>query len=262
VSFISALFNLIIASYIRTKGGLETVGLYNAGTTIITSYFGIVITAMTTDYYPRISAVHFDNKKLTEEVNRQSEVGLTLIFPLSIVFVFFSPFFMQFLYSKDFLETIYYTNFAILGAIIIVCSNCMGMILLAKQAANVFMVSVLGQRIVLIGIYIYLFNHFGLLGLGMAYLMTGVIHLLLMSLIIGYKYNIWYKREIYFQLFVVLFSTVLAIYFRKIEDAILRNIFGILILTFSCFYSYYLMKKNMGIDIVFFVKDKFNKRRR
>jgi len=90
VSFAGALFNLIIVAYIRSQGGLEEVGFYSAGVIIIANYFGVVLTAMTTDYYPRISAVHEDNTKLQEEMNRQSEVGLILIFPLFMfLFVFF-----------------------------------------------------------------------------------------------------------------------------------------------------------------------------
>ena len=69
VGFIGSAFDMIIAAFISRTGSISDVGLYNAGAAIITSYFGIVITAMSTDYYPRISAVHNDNNKLTDEMN-------------------------------------------------------------------------------------------------------------------------------------------------------------------------------------------------
>ena len=154
VDFLYLLFDLIMSSYMRSHGGIEIVGFYRAGTTIVSSYFGIVLTAMTTDYYPRISAVHLDNTKLEEELNRQSEVGLILIFPIAVLFVFLSPFIIQILYSKEFIQSILYTDYAILATILVVCSNNMGMILLAKQAAKIFTVYSLAHRLLFLPIYI------------------------------------------------------------------------------------------------------------
>ncbi len=86
VSFVSFLFDLLVSSYIRKGGGLEDVGFYQAGATIITSYFGIVLTAMTTDYYPRISAINNDNSLVEAELNKQAETGLVLIFPIAVLY--------------------------------------------------------------------------------------------------------------------------------------------------------------------------------
>lgn len=73
-TFIGTLTSLIISSYIRQKTGLEDVGFYTAGTMIMSGYFGIIITALSTDYYPRIAAIHNDNIKIQDELNKQSLV--------------------------------------------------------------------------------------------------------------------------------------------------------------------------------------------
>lgn len=253
VSFAGALFNLIILSYIRSQGGLEEVGFYSAGVIIIANYFGVVLTAMTTDYYPRISAVHEDNTKLQEEMNRQSEVGLILIFPLSVLFVFLSPIIIQILYSKEFIQTIYYTDIAILGTIIILCADCMGMILLAKQASNIFIYYVLGLRVLLIIIYIVLYNLYGLLGLGISYLVMGIAHITLISFVMGHKYKIKFNKSVYEKLLVVFIATVAAILFRKIDNMFFSYLLGAALFLFSCSYSYLFMKKNMNIDFNYLI---------
>ncbi|MBA7553212.1 Lipid III flippase [subsurface metagenome] len=52
----------IVRIFISNKGGVDEVGLYNAGFAIINTYVGLVFTAMSTDYYPRLSAVAHSNK--------------------------------------------------------------------------------------------------------------------------------------------------------------------------------------------------------
>jgi len=259
VSLIGTLFALIIAAYLRSHGGLSIVGYYNAGEVIVGSYIGVIITAMSTDYYPRISAVNSDNKKLTEEVNSQSEVGLLMAFPLVVIFVFFSPLFINILYTSDFQETINYTDFAIIGSVIIICSNCMGMILLAKQASSIFLVSVIGQRTICLAAFILLYNAFGLRGLGYAYIFLGLLHIVVMSLIMKVKYGIHFNKRVLNQIVLVISVILLSRFARGIENVYWRYIIGFVLIVSTSVYSFFYMKKFMGIDIIASVISKKNK---
>lgn len=250
VSLIGYLFALIIAAYLRSHGGLSIVGYYNAGEVIVGSYIGVIITAMSTDYYPRISAVNKDNKKLTEEVNAQSEVGLLMAFPLVIIFVIFSPWFINILYTSDFQVSIDYTDFAIIGSVIIICSNCMGMILLAKQASSIFLVSVIGQRIVCLAAFILLYRAFGLKGLGYAYVFLGGLHIVIMSIIMKTKYNIQFNKRVIIQLLLVISVILLSRYVRGIDNVYWRYSSGIILILLAIIYSYYYIKQYMGINII------------
>ena len=53
-SLISMGTSYIVRIYISHKGGVEQVGLYNAGFAIINTYVGMVFTAMVTDYFPKV----------------------------------------------------------------------------------------------------------------------------------------------------------------------------------------------------------------
>lgn len=259
VSLIGTLFALIIAAYLRSHGGLSIVGYYNAGEVIVGSYIGVIITAMSTDYYPRISAVNNDNKKLTDEVNSQSEVGLLMAFPLVVIFVFFSPLFINILYTSEFQETINYTDFAIIGSVIIICSNCMGMILLAKQASSTFLVSVIGQRILCLVAFIILYNSFGLRGLGYAYIFLGLLHIVVMSVIMKIKYDIRFNKRVLIQLLLVISVIFLSRYARGIENVYWRYSIGLIIIMSTSVYSYLYMKRYMDIDILASIKSRTNK---
>ena len=253
VSFAIILFNLIIATFIRANGSLSDVGYYNAGSTIVTSYFGIVITAMSTDYYPRISAVYKDNKKLSEEVNKQSEVGLVLIFPLVILFVFLAPIFISILYSSDFAAAVNYTDYAMLGTILIICSHFLGMILLVKQQSRVFLLSMFGQRIFLIFVYMFGYKYGSLTGLGIAYVITGLSDIILMSYVMRRMYNIKLSKRVYCIMSLILFTTILSIVLRVIDDLLLRYSLGMVPFCYSLFFSYTFMKKKMNVSFSSFI---------
>ena len=190
VSFIALLSDYLISSYISNYGGLKDLGLYQVGITILSGYFGVILVSISTDYYPRISAINSDNTGIENELNKQSEIGLFLAFPLIILFIFLSPLLIPILFSKEFLTVQEYTDIAILGTLITLCSNNMGLILLAKQASRVFLITATSQRVITIVISLIAYKNWGLIGLGYTSLVMALIHIILMSFIMKTKYEI------------------------------------------------------------------------
>ena len=173
------------------------------------------------------------------------------------MFVFLAPFFIQFLYSKDFIVSISYTDYAILGTIIIIVSNCTGMVLLAKQVAKIFILSVLFQRLFLIGIYMLSYRYWGLLGLGFAYIISGIVHILVMSVILKWKYNIFLQKKVYKLLLLVICTTILTLFFRHIDIVLIRYALGVVVFVFSFWFSYWYMKSQMKLNLLVILKNKF-----
>lgn len=250
VSFLSLLFNLIISFYLSNKSGLSEVGIYNAGVTIISSYFGIILTALTTDYYPRIAAINKNDSALQVEMNRQSEVGLILVFPLVSIFIVFSSTFINILYDSSFESSNLYTNYALIGTIITIVSNCMGMILLAKQATKIFLYSVIIQRTILIGIYIILYNIWGLFGLGLAYIFTGILHLFIMHFILKYKFNIVLNSKVISLLVTTVIFAILMIIVRSFHEPLYKYSLGGFGISISILFCLWYCKKELKINIL------------
>ena len=259
LSFMLEVTNFIVASYISNYGGLGVLGYYQSGITIIGSYFGIIITAMSTEYYPRISAVNKDNQKLNDAVNSQSEVGLLLALPLVVLFVFLSPLFLTFLYSSDFIVVSQYIDYAILGTIVIICSNSMGMILLAKQRSKLFLTSSLMINLAVLVFYILLYQYCGLKGLGIAYFLSGFIQLVVFNYIMKWKFSISFNWSVILKIFVVLSFAFLSKQARDIEADWMRYLVGSMLLITSCCYSLYYVHKQMRINIVASLKNEIKK---
>ena len=247
--FAGLAFDLLVSSFIRYEGGFETVGYFQAGATIITGYFGIVLTAMTTDYYPRICGVNKDNDALKIELNKQVSAGVILLFPLAVCFVYLAPYFISFLYSDDFSISTQYTDFAIFGTILIVASNCMGMIFMAKMDSKLYLFLVLAALLIQLCVYIPLYHFWGLRGLGISYIMNGLISLTLYGVVLYKKYQISLNRNSFVLVLVVLFTVLLTLLTRHLFSKWLSLLLGSLLFVGALSYSLVYLKNKMGINL-------------
>ena len=257
VSFLAVVSNYVMIAFLRARGGLDVIGFYTAGSTIITSYFGIVINAMTTDYYPRISAINKDDKQLQIAVNQQTEVGLLLVFPLAILFLYLSRIIIRILYSSEFASVVDYTDYAMLGTIIMIASRCMSMVLLAKQNSKVFLSISVTMRILILLLSIVLFMLWGIRGLGIAYLTYGIIDLFVAMYFMNRLYRIRFVSRNIINLSVIIIFCVLAIIIRRIESGAL--VWGLGLFLLSIFYIYVYMKKCMHLNMLSVVTNFINK---
>lgn len=79
----------VMRIFINRTGGIGQVGLYTAGFAIITTYVGLIFSAMGTDYYPRLSAVAYSNDLCKKTINQQAEIALLILAPILMVFLVF-----------------------------------------------------------------------------------------------------------------------------------------------------------------------------
>ena len=247
------LSSLVLSGYISMHGGVETVGIYQAGATIVVSYFAVIISAMSTEYYPRICGINDDDARLAQAVNAQSETGLIIGLPLIVSFVFLVPYFLRILYSDAFLSASQYTDFAIIGSIAIICSNCMGMVLLAKQNSRLFLVSSFVCCVAILGLNILLYNIWGLIGLGIGYAVNGLLQVLVYQYIMSKYYGISFNRSVIFNLILAIAACFLAKYFRSIETGWLQWTLGGLLFVSCSGYTLWYMGAKMDINILSYI---------
>jgi O-antigen/teichoic acid export membrane protein len=262
ITFLWTIVALIISTYIRHKGGFAEVGFYQAGTTILSRYFGVVITALSTDYYPRIAAVNTDNKLLQEELNKQSAVSLVLACPLIVVFLFLLPYLVPLLYSSEFFPTIDFVKYAIFGTLITMVSNQVDMILVAKFQIRIFTVLAVGIRIFQVITTIVLYNYFGLIGLGISLTLMGVAHMILMTTVVYRLYKIKFNAPfLKLAAWVLLFSICALLTNEIIHQVYLKWALGAILSIASFFFALYVSKRNFDIDFIKLLTNKFKMRK-
>lgn len=260
LSLFGMLSDFIIRAFISRYAGLSEVGIFQAGSTIVVAYFGIITTALVTDYYPRISAVNNDNKALNVEVNRQAEVGLLLMGPLIVLFMFAMPLFIRILYTKMFLQSMDYIQYAIFGVLITIYSNAMGMILLAKQKSSIFVYTTTVMNIFSIGLNLVAYYFWGLSGIGVAAIVVAICHLCLMCMIMKKKYNITFRTRA-MKIFVLTCLLCITVFFIKdMEHVFFRYCLGAVMFVCSICYSVYEIKSVMDLNIASLLSKFFRKR--
>lgn len=187
----------IVRIYISNTGGIEEVGLYNAGFAIINTYVGMIFTAMGTDYYPRLSAVADDNQKAKQLINQQAEVAIMILAPVLAIFLVFISWVVIIFYSNKFIAVNEMIHWAALGMYFKAASWSIGFILLAKGASKLFFWNELLGNFYILGFNIVGYRLAGLEGLGISFLAAYFIFFIQVFIIANHKYQFVFDKEFY-----------------------------------------------------------------
>jgi antigen flippase len=126
---------------IQHELGMEAVGIYTATWTLSTYYIGFVLSAMGTDFMPRLTASSHDHSVMNRLVNEQTEMGVLIALPGVIATLTFAPWVMKAFYSAAFMEGADVARWQILGVFLRVVSWPLGYVLVAKGKSFLFTVS-------------------------------------------------------------------------------------------------------------------------
>jgi len=169
--------------------GLGAAGIYQASSMLSTVYVGILLNAMITDYYPRLSASSHNDSECRSLVNRQVEVGMLFAVPGVLATMTFAPLAIQLFYSSKFMIAVEILRWQILGVFLQVVTWPMGFIFRAKGEGQLFVWTEVFHN----GAYLFFLwigiKYFGLPGIGMAFLGMNFIYLVLIYFIVRRKYE-------------------------------------------------------------------------
>ena len=250
-SLLSTLTSFLIITYIKKNGSLSDVGLYQAGLSLTMTSIGLVFTAMGVDYFPRLSAISFDNIKVRKLANQQSEVMLLIVAPLIIALIIISPILIRILLTKEFLPLENFIRWILVGLLFQAANYSMGLISFAKGDRNTFfLLAIVGNCSLLL---------FSVLGYKL-YKLNGVAAMFIVHSIICYflVYITAYKKYKYSMngsfIKILIVSTII-VTFECILLIVTPNVLGYtvctLMLCISLVYSIYKIDKRIGLKEVY-----------
>lgn len=236
----------IVRIYISNVGGITDVGLYNAGFAIITTYVGLVFTAMATDYYPRLASVSDDNLKCANLINQQSEIAILILAPVLCVFLIFIDWVVVILYSAQFIAVNGMIHYAALGMFFKAVGWSIGFLPLAKGDSKAFFWNEL-----IFNFYLMLFNilgykYFGLNGLGISFLIGYILYVGQMYIFARNKYQFFFEKD-FFKIFLIQFGLGISS-FCIIKFIIFpyNYIFGVIVILLTITFTIKEMDKRIG----------------
>lgn len=132
---------LLVRTLVQRQLGADALGYFQAAATISMTYIGFVLTAMGTDYYPRLTAAIHDHAAVNRMVNEQTEVALLLAGPVFLAMMGLASWIIELLYSSSFHSAANVLRWMVLGDILKVASWPLGFIILAAGNGRTFMLT-------------------------------------------------------------------------------------------------------------------------
>ena len=247
---IGSLIRYVITAYISKKGGVDQVGLYQAGFTLITGYIGIVFTAMGTDYFPKLAATR-NNNECNLLVNQQIEMALLIIAPICIALAIALPLVIRLLYAVDFLSTIPMLEWVLFSVVLKAIAWALGFLFLAKSDyATSFKYDNI-TNILFLGGYILLYSIMGLEGIGVAEFILNCFAVILAFYYANKKYEFRFQKhtlEIIFFTFFIFICVFLDL--KLLERNVLSYSISIILFVLISYLSLKNLDKRLDIKSV------------
>ena len=242
--FMTLLSTYLIQIYVGKIGGLEEVGFYNAGFTLLNSYVGIVFTVMATDYFPRLASICDENEKVRTSVIQQSFMSILIITPIIILFLIFIPLIIKILYTPKFISIMSMVCFGILGMLFRAVSWSMGYIIIAKGDSKIFIKTAMGFNLLSLFLNGFGYYFYGLEGLGISFFIYYLVHFFVVKIITKRRYGFYFDADFYRTYLICLAMCIITFLFSYIEFSMLKySLMSVMALLSFAFVLYQINKK-------------------
>lgn len=235
----------VIRAMITRDLGIEANGIFQSAWAISGMFAGFILSAMGTDFYPRLTAAAHDNAVMNKLVNEQTEIGILLALPGLVGTIVFAPIVMKIFYSAKFVAGADLLPWMVLGILFKIISWPMGFIQLAKGATRWFVASETFFGISLGGLTFLLLKFKGLEGAAYSFVLIYLVYIILMLYTSKKLSNfIWNKQNI--QLFIKA-GAIVAGSFASVQILSQRFNFliGIILCIISCIISWIELKQRL-----------------
>ena len=234
---------MLIRSWLNVIGDLDVLGLYNVGYMITITYAGMVFSAMETDYFPRLSGVQHDITATNECVNRQMEVSLLLLSPMLAALIVALPLLVPLLFSPQFLPVTGMAQVAALAMYMKVLTLPVAYITLARGRSLAYLFLETSYFVVFVLLMMFCYEHWGLLGTGIAITLAHLFEYLLVNGFAYKKYGYRFSATVYCYAVVQLLLGLLAYILTLVADGILYWTIGFTVVMLSLYMSLHVLRR-------------------
>ena len=234
-------------AFITNVGSLDDVGLYQAGWAINASYLGVVFTAMSKDYFPRISSISKDYLLLQRSVNEQGEIAILIICPLIIWLMVFIELCIRILYAETFLSIIPMVRWMLIGSILRAGSYALAYVYLAKGDGRKYLFNELFISFVAtLPAYLVGYQIWGLVGVGYAFVFSYAAYFGWLVIRAKKQYNIYYQSSFWYLMLILTLPVVaFALFDTFVSDIIIRYSIGLIISISITLFAFIEIKKRL-----------------
>ena len=163
--FTTMALNYAFSAYLSSRYSTDTLGYFQAGYNVVNTYVGMIFTAISVEYFPRLSAQIHNTRRAST---------------------------LQVLYSSGFEVIDGYVTLAAAGMLFRAVSWCMSYTILARGDGKIYIFTELTSGAIGLCLNIIMFETWGYSGLGAAYILWYMAY----TIITGCVYRFRYKMSI------------------------------------------------------------------
>lgn len=187
--------DLIVRTTIQNQLGVESLGHFQAAWAISMANLGLILGAMSVDFFPRLVSAISDPAKARRMINEQTEVALLVCAPLILFVLGFATWLVQLLYTAEFLPAVEIIHLLVLADVLKIISWPLGITLMAAGAGKTYFFTETSASAILVGVVILATPVIGLMAAGLASLVLYTLYLPLVYCILRRKLSFrWSKR--------------------------------------------------------------------
>lgn len=166
----------VVRTFIIRLLGIEAAGTYQAAWTLGGLYVNFVLQALGMDFYPRLVGVVNDHPACNAMVNEQTTVSMLLAAPGIIATITFAPLVILVFYSAKFYGAVVLLRWICIAMAIRIIVFPMGFIIVAKNRRLAFFAAEAAWATANVSATWWLLNVIGIEGAAIAFLITNLIH--------------------------------------------------------------------------------------
>ena len=186
---------VVIRALIVHQDGIEAAGLYQAAYAISALNASLVLSAMATDYFPRLSGTESDRQASAVLVNQQLHAALLLASPILLGMAATAPLVLHILYSGAFTGGADLLRWQLTGELLKLPGWAFGFLLVARSDKSRFLVAETSCAVILVGATFLLLPRLGLAGTGISYAVAYLLYSLLVAAICSRLHGTTMSRE-------------------------------------------------------------------
>lgn len=199
----------LVSIYLFTHGNEGEVGCYSYGNLLISYLSMLTFAALDNEFFPRLSAVNKDQVRSNGLVNTQVELLMVLITPLVICFAVCLPLVPRLLLDVEFMPLVVMSQWGVMGLFFKAMMLPTAYLCLSKKDSRIFLLQEVLSYTFMAAIMIGGFKYYGLPGLGVGMLLTGVFDWFTVWIISLICYNFHYSSRVW-HLFALQFPLLVA----------------------------------------------------
>jgi O-antigen/teichoic acid export membrane protein len=166
----------VLPILVLRMAGVQSAGFYAAAAMIAVGYAGFFLNVLAQDYYPRVAAVRDRPADLVRLINAQHRVLMIAGMPVVLGLIALAHIVVPLIYSREFAPAVEVLEWQLTGDLLRFSSWVMSFVILARNGSATFLLTeTLGGFTLLTASWFGL-RWFGLPGIGMAFLVSSVVH--------------------------------------------------------------------------------------